>query len=157
MSFTRYHDDAVRIEKRLQIGTNAGRYALMTPGPGLSMPFIADPHYRLEKWGGNYLTNAIGIENDLFGMTKRSGHDDTDYTKAAAYTSVKSWPVEQRVLVEESRAILPAFQFREANMFRWETPIHDPQANVEVPFHYEMASRIIEKDAWTSDYLVRNK
>jgi len=151
MSFTRYHDDPVRIEKRLQIGTNAGRYALMTPGTGNNLPYLADPHIRVQKWGGNYMKNAVGIEDDLRGLTRRGGHDDVnenDYAKKAVYSSAISWPIEQRVLVEESRAILPAFLYREADMLRWETPFLDPQNNLEIPFNYDMQSRIIQKDNW---------
>jgi hypothetical protein len=158
MSFTRYHDDPVRIEKRLMIGTNEGRYALSTPGQGTNLPFIADPHFRLQRWAGNYLKNAVGIEDDLRGLTRRSGHDDVntnDYTKHAVYTNKIGYPIETRCLVDESRAILPAFQFREAEMYRWETPMLDPQANIEIPFHYEMQSRIIEKNNWVEN-LARN-
>jgi hypothetical protein len=154
MSFTRYHDDPVRIEKRLQIGTNAGRYALMTPGPGTNLPYLADPHIRVQKWGANYMKNAVGIEDDLRGMTRRGGHDnviENDYSKKAVYSGAISWPVEKRVLIEESRAILPAFLYREANMFRWETPFLDPQSNTEIPFNYNTQSRIIQKDTYLAN------
>ena len=156
MSFTRFHDEPVRIEKRLMISTNGGRYALMTPGPGNNLPFIADPHIRLEKWGGNYMKNAIGIEDDLRGLTRRSGHDSVDsndYTKHSVYTDKISYPIETRVLVDESRAILPAFQYRQSEMYRWETPFLDPQTNIEIPFNYQMQSRIIEKDNYVEKYL----
>lgn len=154
MSNTRYYDDQLRIQKRLQISTNAGRYALMTPGQGLDLPYVADPHYRLEKWGGNSMTNAIGVEGDLWGLTRRLTHDDinrNDYKKNAVYAMAKSVSVNSNVMVDESRTSLPAFLFRETEMYRWETPFLNPQANLEIPFNNNLQSRIIEKDYWTQN------
>lgn len=156
MSFTRYHDDKVRIQKQLMISTNSGRYALTTPGPGINLPFISDPHIRLEKWGANYLNNGISIENDLRGLTRRTGHDGintNNYLKYSANISKNTYPTNNNVFVEESRAILPPFIFRESEMYRWEEPFLDPQKNIEIPFNYEMQSRIIEKDKYTDKYL----
>jgi hypothetical protein len=158
MSFTRYNDDPIRITKRLQISTNEGRYYLNTPGWGDKPNYINDPHIRLQGWGANYLNNAIGIENDLHGLTRKTGHDEIEsnnYLKHSAYdyTNTKSYPVNNDILVEESRAILPGFLFRDAEMYRWEKPLLDPQANIEIPFNYEMSSRIIVKDNYTQQHL----
>ena len=65
MSFTRFHDDDARIKKQLQESTFAGRYQLNAPGPGENLPFIEDPHMRLEKWGANNRTNGVDLESDL--------------------------------------------------------------------------------------------
>ena len=51
MAFTRFYDDPLRISKRLEESTFAGRYQLDMPGPGVDMPFEEDPHARLQKWG----------------------------------------------------------------------------------------------------------
>jgi hypothetical protein len=152
MSFTRFHDDSARIEKRLQMGTIVGRYALGTPGPGEALPFIGDPHMRLQYWAGNFMENGVGIEDDLRGLTRRAaGHDSSQYDKHAAYTTKKSFPINETVLVEESRAVVPAFTFREANMYRFDYLHLDPQANLEVPFNYNMNTDILVKDRWRMD------
>ena len=44
MSFTRFHDDEIRIQKQLQQQTYPGRYQIDVPGQGSSMPFQEDVH-----------------------------------------------------------------------------------------------------------------
>jgi hypothetical protein len=152
MSFTRFYDDSARIEKRLQISTKEGRYALETPGMGTQLPFMADPHIRLQYWAGNWMENGVGIENDLHGLTRRTvGHDSTQYDKHVAYSAKKTFPVNKDVIIEESRAIMPAFIFREANMYRFDYLHLDPQANLEMPFNYNINSNILVKDRWRTE------
>ena len=155
MSETRYNSDTTRIEKRLQIGTNGGRYALATPGPGNRLPFIADPHIRLQYWGGNYMKNGVAIEDDLRGMTRRRvGHDDIDannFQKHAVYNGyngANTWPIEKGVVVEESRSSLPAFLFRDLEMYRFEQPFLDPQFGAENKIMDGLHSRVLVKDSW---------
>jgi hypothetical protein len=151
MSLSSFNNDPARIEKRLQIGTNGGRYALSTPGPGNRLPFIADPHIRLQYWGANYMQNGVGIEDDLRGMTRRIvGHDATEYNKTpvGGQSALSIWPIEKGVVVDESRSILPAFLFREIDFSRWEEPIHDPQYKAEEKLKDGLQSRILVKDTW---------
>jgi hypothetical protein len=149
MSFTRYHDDTARIKKQVQIDTYAGRYALMTPM--LSHTYIEDPHIRLNTVAGNQRTNTIGVESDLRGLTRRLTHDNinrNDYQKNAVYSSPIEVQSATAPYVDESRATLPAFLFREAVMYRWEKPFLDPQKNLELPFNWNLQTRILEKDYW---------
>ena len=53
MAFTRFHDDSCRIQKYLEETTNIGNYEINVPGNGINMPFINDPHLRMQKWGAN--------------------------------------------------------------------------------------------------------
>ena len=71
MSFTRFHDDPHRMKYNLQISTFAERYFLNTPGPGSNLPYFEDPQVRVQGWGANMHNNAIGIESDLRGMTRK--------------------------------------------------------------------------------------
>jgi hypothetical protein len=75
MAFTRFHDDPCRIKKRLQESTDQGRYILDVPGNGSTPYYIDDPHLRLQKWGGNLMTDSINIENDLKGLTRSINQD----------------------------------------------------------------------------------
>jgi hypothetical protein len=70
MSFTRFHDDEVRINQQLKELTYQGRYQLSVPGPGASMPFQDDTHLRMQKWGANLRTNSTNLESDLIGLTR---------------------------------------------------------------------------------------
>ena len=68
MAFTRFHDDAARVMKHLQESTDQGLYHINTPGNGTQMPFVADPHVRLQKCGANRHANFVLLESELFGI-----------------------------------------------------------------------------------------
>jgi hypothetical protein len=153
MSFTRFHDDPARIKYALQISTYSGRYALDTPGPGVNLPYIEDPHMRIQQWGANRMTNDINLENDLRGLSRKLNRDDVvenNYKTYAATGYKKSYPIQKDTLVDESRATHPAWCYRDLEQSRWETPFLNPQANVEKRFQSNIQTRILEKDNFTS-------
>lgn len=148
MSFTRFHDDEVRINQQLKELTYQGRYQLSVPGPGASMPFQDDTHLRMQKWGANLRTNSTNLESDLIGLTRplqRDNVDTNNYKTQSANSSQVSYS-KQNPFVEESRASHPAWMYRDLEHPRWETPIINPQANLEKPFHDNIQTRILEKD-----------
>ena len=75
MSFTRFYDDEIRIQKQLQQQTFPGRYRINVPGQGSSMPFQEDAHVSLQQWGANLRTNTINLESDLMGLSRKIGRD----------------------------------------------------------------------------------
>lgn len=148
MSFTRFHDDPVRIKKQLDESTFLGRYQLNTPGPGTSMPFFEDPNVRLQHWGANLHNNTIDFESELRGLTRTLNHDliqENNYktNTTPMYPNTYS---NMAPFVEESRATHPAWMYRDLEQAKWETPLLDPQANLEKPFHENVQTRILEKD-----------
>ena len=148
MSFTRFHDDDLRIEKQLEQQTYIGRYQLDVPGQGASMPFQDDAQLRMQGWGANLQTNTINLESDLMGLSRRVGRDDIDeqdYKKHAVSTQPVSYPTSAP-FIEESRATHPAWMYRDLEHSVWEEPIVNPQANLEKPFHDNIQTRILEKD-----------
>jgi hypothetical protein len=147
MAFTRFHDDPYRIRAQAQDSSFQGRYNLDVPGPGINLPFFEDPQLRIQKWGANLQTNTIGLENDLFGLTKKLNCDtmSSNYKNVAVPTSKLSYPVANPT-VEESRATNPAWMYRDLEHPRWETPWINPQANFEKKFHDNIQTRILEKD-----------
>ena len=72
MSFTRFHDDPARIQKSLEEIKSQEQYVFNTPGVGGGpfLPYLSDPHVRLQKWGGNVHQNSINLESDLKGYTR---------------------------------------------------------------------------------------
>ena len=150
MAFTRFYDDPLRISKRLEESTFAGRYQLDMPGPGVDMPFEEDPHARLQKWGANLRTNTINLESDLRGMTRPLSRRDctrtNDYKTHAVQTAPMAMYSTANPYVEESRASHPAWMYRDLEQPRWEQPLLNPQANLEKPFAHNVHTRILEKD-----------
>ena len=149
MSFTRFHDDPVRIEKRLDISTFEGRYQLNRPGPGLDMPFYEDPNQRLQFWGANLHNNTINLESDLKGLTRPLTRDDVEQnnfkTHAIQTIPMRSYSTAQPY-VEESRATHPAWMYRDLEQSKWETPLLNPQAHLDRPFPANIQTRILRRN-----------
>lgn len=148
MSFTRFHDDPIRIESRLDLSTFEGRYQLNRPGPGLNMAFFEDPNLRLQKWGANLNSNTVNLESDLRGLSRTLNRDDVQknvYQTHSAPTQVRSFPISES-FVEESRSSHPAYLYRGLEQSVWEKPILDPQANLETPFETNVQTRLLRKN-----------
>jgi hypothetical protein len=143
--FTRFHDDEARIQAQMRDQTFAGRYAIDTPGQGIHLPFLEDSQMRLQRWGANLRTETINVESDLLGMTRNLGKDSVEYKQTQVVSTLPAYGTASPT-VEESRASLPAWQFRDAEQPRWEEPWMNPQAHLEKPFHDNVPTRLLEKD-----------
>jgi len=155
MSFTRFHDDECRIEKQLQESTDPGRYALNVPGNGLKPCFMQDPYMRMQKWGGNLMTNTINLESDLMGLTRNINYRDcvkeNDYKSHAVYSRSVDYPT-CLPFTEQPRAIMPAWTVKDLEQTHWDYPLLNPQENTCLTFQNNLSTRILEKDY----YLVNN-
>ena len=111
MAFTRFHDDPCRIAKQLQETTDLGRYQLNVPGNGDRPCYMADPFIRLQKWGGNLMTNTVNLESDLMGLTRSANRDylnQNNYQKKAVDTIAQFYPTCTPG-TDQSRATHPAW------------------------------------------------
>jgi hypothetical protein len=149
MAFTRFHDDPARIEKALLESTFTGMYHLNTPGNGCDLPFISDPHIRMQKWGANLQTNSLKVENELRGMNRPLDRDSMSYRHPP--TQSKSYPT-QKFGTDETRASNPAWLYRDKTQAQFAILPLDPQANVFIPFNNNTPSRMLEKDHYKSQY-----
>jgi hypothetical protein len=147
--FTRFNYDDARTKKALEQSTYTGRYMLNTPGQGVNLPFQEDAQVRMQAWGANLSNDAINVESDLRGLTRRLNRDNLEMNRydgpSAAQYSPMSFPSADP-FVNESRATHPAFLYRTVEMNRWEMPIHNPQSNLEKGFHDNIQTRMLEKD-----------
>lgn len=151
MSFTRFHDDPNRIKKQLDDSSFTGRYMLNTPGPGMDLPFLEDPHLRLQKWGANLQSNTVNLESDLKGLTRTNNRDNLELNQHHAFStnSSKQTYRNQQPFVEESRASHPAWVYKDLEQNRWEQPLLNPLNGLDKNFPHNIQSRIIEKDNFT--------
>lgn len=159
MASARYSNDKGRILKRNAIDTIVGRYMLDTPGQGLDLPFNADPHYRIQGWGGSALAdynNLVDINSDLRGLTRPANKDIpslNDYTKFAVKPDAASYgQKEVNYLTDETRASNPAWMLKEAAVgdMRW-TATHINSQDLHYlnkPFYENLNTRILEKDTF---------
>jgi hypothetical protein len=148
MAFTRFHDDPARIEKSLLETTYTGIYQLNTPGNGKTV-FVEGPHIRIQRGGGSNLqTNPFEINESLRRNKKLVQYDQVctnPNTEKREYSSVS-------FKVDETRASLPAWTFREKPQSRKDFLFMDPQSNLWFKFDNNCPTRMLEKDHYTSAY-----
>lgn len=147
MAFTRFHDDPARIEKALLEKTYTGRYQLNTPGNGRTT-YVDDIHVRLQGGGYNLQTNPFEVNESLRRNKKLVKYDQ-------AYVKAESDRKEHSTIgfgVDETRASLPAWTFREKNQSREDYLFMDPQRNIWFKFDNNCPTRMLEKDYYTSKY-----
>ena len=152
MAFTRFHDDPARIQKQLQESTGLGRYMLNVPGNGDSPCFMDDPFFRMQKWGGNLMTNTINLESDLLGLTRSSNKDEIEkncYKKHAVGTQSVEYP-RCEPTTDQTRATHPAWMARDLEQPHWSYLFLDPQENTCFPFQNNLSTRILEKDNYVA-------
>ena len=151
MAFTRFKDDPDRVNKYLEESTSVGKYHLNTPGNGLNNPYIDDPHIILQKWGANLQSNSLLVENELRNMGRSSTRDLNTYK--SVNTHMYQFPTKT-FNIDESRASLPAWTFRDKSQMRKDFPQRNDQINksMNVPFQNNLQTRILEKDYYTSNY-----
>jgi len=153
MSNTRINSDDCRTKKYLQQSTDPGRYMLNVPGNGDKLCYIADPHIRIQKWGGNLRTNDLGLEDELRGLNRRNHKDciDLDNYKSKKNQVISepvTYPTCYKLSTEQSRAIMPVWTARELEQSLQSYLPIDPQINVCLPFYSNLNTRIMEKDAF---------
>lgn len=146
MAFTRFHDDPDRIEKQLLERTYEGKYQLNTPGNG--EVYVDDLHIRLQGWGANLRTDPFEI-NESLRRNKKLVYYDQPFTKTSS-DSISS--KEKSFGVDETRASLPAWTFRDKSQLRTEYLFRDPQSHVWLKFDNNCPTRMLEKDHYTSSY-----
>jgi hypothetical protein len=152
MAFTRFHDDPCRINKQLQESTGIGRYMLNVPGNGSKPLYMDDPFIRMQKWGGNLMTNTVNLESDLFGLSRNYNRDDiktNDYQLNAVKSSKVNYQ-SQLPSTDQSRATHPAWEYRDLEQTKYSILPLDPQLNTCLSFQNNLSTRIIEKDVFVA-------
>jgi hypothetical protein len=141
MAFTRFHDDPCRIMKRLQQSTDAALYAYNVPGPGDDLPFVEDPHVRLQLWGANRASDAVRLESALRGLGK-------PLSRAPAPSTLvpppRVYPTLGTEITETPRAVAPAWQVRDTPA-AW-VEVLPPPTHLVDPVPRE--TRIAARAAW---------
>jgi len=152
MAATRFNNDTARLDKRVNESVGPFSYQLNTPGNGLNVPFMADPHIRIQKWGANLRNNTTNLESDLRGITRKLSEKNVLYDAKTPHTTVPNYRTEKE-FVDETRASNPAWVLRDLETKRWfeeeraqlpelapcvsrtKTPVDTPfDANVSVRF-----------------------
>ena len=155
MSFTRFHDDPARIQKTNIETTSINNYIFNVPGNtgGAIVPFIEDPHVRIQKAGASTHTNMVGVESMLRNMYTPLNRDAVRYNKnQVSHKQLKQSNITNTI-TSETRATHPVFEYRETNMHRPHILLEDPQQHVFMPFNNYIDTNILEKDHYNLNNL----
>ena len=149
MACTRFYYDPCRTKKQLQQSTDPGRWILNVPGNGSEPGYIEDPSILIQGWGANLRTNGLEIENDLLGLTRKLNRDNilqNNYAQFQAQSRPVAYKTNTQLTTEQSRAIAPAWMYRDLEQVDWYYPPLNPQENTCMPFQANLSTRILEKD-----------
>lgn len=152
MAFTRFHDDPCRIEKQMQQMTGIGRYMINMPGNGDKPAVSDDPFIRMQKWGGNLMTNTINVESDLRGLSRPNTKDcitKNEYKSYAAKTSQVQYP-SLAPTTDQTRATHPAWLYRDLEQVDWYYLPLNPQENTCMTFENNINTRIAARDSYVA-------
>lgn len=150
MSFTRIRDDRIRMEKQYEQSASVGNYHISAPGPGVDLPFMEDPHVRMQNWGANLMTDSTNLESELRGLGRVLTRAPETYQQSTiSKPTAISYPSAGE-FVDQTRASHPAWMCRTYENDRWEIPLINPVAitgaDIDRNFNYNVSSRILEKD-----------
>jgi hypothetical protein len=146
MAFTRFHDDPARIEKALLERTYEGQYRLNTPGN--KEAYVDDVHIRMQGWGANLRTNPFEINESLRRNRTLVKYDQSPQDAKSESKEYK----EFQFGVDETRASLPAWTFRDKSQIRTDYLFTNPQSNLWFKFENNCPTRMLEKDHYQSAY-----
>lgn len=151
MANTRFNYDKCRTNKLLQEATGPGRYMLDTPGPAHSLVANNDPHYRLQRWGGNlgHVLNGhpIDIDSDLIGLNKNLSKYNEKRVPSKSKTIInRKHEFKTQNITDQSRTTHPAWMYLDLEQNHKQPLFLDPQANVEMGFTNNLNTRLLERD-----------
>lgn len=150
MAFTRFKYDDSRTIKALQQSTDPGRWIINVPGNGTKPDYIEDPNIRIQKWGGNLMTNHIDIENKLLGITTNNNRDYLDQSKFKKNVNSSDkifYPTNTDLYVDQSRSTDPAWEYRNMSTNNWYEPLQNIEPVHTIPLHsHQISSRNLDKD-----------
>ena len=151
MAYTNIKNDPLRIYKDLQQSTDVGRHVLNVPGNGLDIPFIQDPHVRMQLWGANRVNDFIGVENSLLNIDRPLLHE-THICKESYYTKPNMDRMDYSrgtFNVQDSFISQPAWNLRDKeNNKPLGFPDDKNDAHIFIPFCNNLGTRMGEKDAF---------
>ena len=155
-----FNNDEVRLQKRLNESVYTGNYYMNVPGwGGDNLSYFEDPQIRQQYFGGNMETNIVSLEGDLLGykntIQPKKSERNIPSNQTVVSASVKPSSTisfqSNGYLTDESRTTHPAWTYRNLEYCYFENPILNPQYCLERPFHYDIQTRIIEKDSFVRE------
>ena len=149
MANTRIGNDSCRIIKHNEQSTGPGRWVSNVPGPGTDIPFMEDPHIRVQYWAGNTWTNTVELQDKSMRGMSQTPRDCITKTKKTIPTNSHplSFSKSNKLTVEQMRAICPAWTLKGLETDTWIEPLAPPI--VINPFAPRVDGRNLSKKEWS--------
>ena len=148
MAFTRVRDDRNRVEVYLKQSVGPGHYQISVPGQGLNPDYMDDPHFRLEQWGDNLCNNAINLESDLRGLTRKLNRDEVEKNMHLTHSNkmeLRSKSSRNDATTDQSRVTHPAWHYKDEQQYRPDHLLYNPQEYLNNEFMSNVSSRYEQK------------
>lgn len=156
MANTRFYNDEARIIKQLQQSTDPGRWILNVPGNGDRPSYMEDSHIRMQKWGGNLMTNPVDLESKLRGITNiknKCDIIDDPFKIAVNESATVSYPTNTDLYTDQMRYVEPAWELRNAEISNWKEPLGKIENVRMIPrTKYQINTRNIERDEFDKTF-----
>ena len=152
-----FNNDPVRLQKRLNESVYSGNYYMNVPGwGGDKLFYFEDPQIRQQYFAGNMENNIVSLEGNLLGYknkiqpkkSERNISSEQEIISASTNPNSTISFKNTGYLTDESRATHPAWTYRNLEYNYFENPFLNPQYCLERPFHYDIQTRIIEKNSF---------
>jgi hypothetical protein len=144
MAFTRFSNDEVVLNKKLEESRFPGMYHLNCPGNGLNNPYIDDVHVRLQKWGSNLCRDTTNIDSNLKNLNTKLSKSN----KNNNFNIIQNNYPTRSFLIDDTRHSLPIHLFRELEKQRENYPQRNSDKFNENNFPTNLDSRKLQRDIY---------
>lgn len=152
MSFTHLNYDPCTYQTNLTQSVGPGDYRIATPAIQCSTCLTGDPW--LQGSGGVSVCNdqsLVDVDSELHNLSRPATNCPAGKyhpTVTPFCRSRKDFnPCLNTVAIEDTRLTNPPCTLRGTGWNRWEWLCQDPQTNIEIPFDWNISSKMIAKDS----------
>lgn len=151
MSFTRLDYDPCTYRTNLTQSVGPGDYSISTPSQQCSTCLSSDPW--LQGSGGVTICRErplIDVDSELHNLSRPATNCPAGLyhpsTQPFCPTNINFPDCRQAVATEDTRLSNPPCTLRGTGWNRWEWLCQDPQDRVEMPFSWNIDSKLVAKD-----------
>jgi hypothetical protein len=148
MSFSRQRYDTLAYQHQLNQVVGPGNYMLDTPNV-CDPCFVPSPYIQV---GGGTASSCerklIDVDSELLGITRKASHCPSKHyiPSAKPFCELNNKRECNQLDSENTRLSNPPCTLRCRGWNRWEWLCRDPQAQVQMPFDWNINNRLVVKD-----------
>jgi hypothetical protein len=148
-ALTRYSSDLCKMSENNEISTGPGRYVLGVPNNYGNAAYVPNPTVLNQRWGAAHdmSSTKTDVESDLRNIGRPSTRVIGGQYTPADGAARKLTPMPEVDFPHTyERLVDPPCTLRGSGVNRWEWLCQNPQANVMMPFEYQVNTQQSHKD-----------